>query len=88
MRRDEDSRWFDSSFLYSLSKEQAATLIENAVYDTCHLFERLEGVGKVHGNGHHMMQLVAKVAGDLMRDRWNETVISVSPKRSSNHDTN
>ena len=70
--RANDPRWFDQEFLEKLTKEQAATLIENAVYDTCHLFERLEGVNKVYGNGHHMMQNVAKFAHDLMIERWKD----------------
>jgi 20S proteasome alpha/beta subunit len=72
MTRANDPRWFDQEYLNRLTKDQAIDLIENAVYDTCHLFERLEGVNKVYGNGHHMMQKVAEFAGNLMKERWKD----------------
>ena len=68
-----DEKWFDKDYLNGLTKDQAANIIERAAYDACHLFERLEAVGKVRGNGHHMMQAIAAEAGKLMRERWIET---------------
>lgn len=66
-----DEKWFDREYLKQLTKEQAISLISNAVYDACHLFERLEAVGKVCGNGHHMMQNISTEAEKLMEKRWN-----------------
>ena len=51
---------------------QAKCRIENAVYVATELFERLEGAGLVWGNGHHMRQKIAKMAADLVEERWNE----------------
>ena len=65
-----DKKWFDAAFLDGLTEDEAVNLIERAVYAASHLFERLEGVGKVRGNGHHMMQQTAAEAGKLMRERW------------------
>lgn len=54
----------------NMTKEQAIAEIQNKVYDAAHLFERLEGVGKIHGNGHHLQQAVAALAKKLMEERW------------------
>jgi len=55
-----------------MTLSQAETEISNKVYEACLLFERLEHVKKVRGNGHHMMQKVAAFAVDLLRIRWEE----------------
>ena len=68
-----DEKWFDKDYLNGLTEDQAVNIIERAAYDACHLFERLEAVGKVRGNGHHMMQAIGAEAGKLMRERWIET---------------
>jgi len=68
-----DEKWFDKDYLSGLTQEQAVNIIEQAAYDACHLFERLEAAGKVRGNGHHMMQAIGAEAGKLMRERWIET---------------
>lgn len=65
-----DEKWFDRNFLDNMTREEASSAIEQAVYEACHLFERLEGANKVRGNGHHMMQTIAAEAGKLMRERW------------------
>jgi len=50
--------------------ETAQVEIEQAVYNAALLFERLEGVKKVHGNGHHMAQRIAAQAKELLVERW------------------
>lgn len=65
-----DERWFNERFLSTVTKELAISEIQNAVYQASHLFERLEGVGKIRGNGHHLMQEVASKAKELMEERW------------------
>lgn len=50
--------------------EEAETRISNATYQASLLFEHLECVGKVRGNGHHLAQAVAEFAQKLMRERW------------------
>ena len=47
----------------------AVAEIENAVYEASSLLERLEGVGRLLGNGHHAMQQVAAFAAQEMKDR-------------------
>lgn len=64
--------WFDKEYVASLTKEMAIAEISNRVYDACHLFERLEGIQKVVGNGHHMMQAIAGEAEKLLVERWVE----------------
>jgi len=56
----------------SISLERAKVEVENAVYRATDLYERLEGAGLVWGNGHHMRQKIAKMASDLLEERWNE----------------
>jgi len=68
-----DEKWFNKDYLNGLTEEQAVGIIERVTYEACHLFERLEGVGKVRGNGHHMMQAISTEAGKLMRERWIKT---------------
>jgi len=53
-----------------LDLKAAAVEISNEVYRASSLFERLEEVGKVRGNGHHIRQEVAKFAENLMKERW------------------
>jgi hypothetical protein len=65
-----DDNWHNDEFLKSLTVDQAANLSSNAVYSVCHLYERLEGAGKIHGNGHHMQQKIAAAAEILLRDQW------------------
>lgn len=65
-----DERWFDKDYLKSLTAEQAAAIIADAVYQASHLLERLEGVGKIYGNGHHLMQRVATEARCQIYANW------------------
>ena len=53
-----------------LTLEEALSEIGNATYTATDLYERLEGSGLVHGNGHHMRQKVAEFAKQLLRERW------------------
>lgn len=66
----EDMRLFDPDFLRAMTEDEAVAIISNMVYQASHLFERLESVRKVRGNGHHMMQQIAESAQNLMRERW------------------
>ncbi len=56
--------------LENMSKKQAVDAISNSVYEACGLFESLEAVAKINGNGHHMMQKVSTFAEDLMKEKW------------------
>lgn len=40
------------------------------VYEAAIYFERLEGAGKIHGNGHHMAQNMMADAVKLLEERW------------------
>ena len=53
-----------------LDVKRARQLIEDRVYEACQLIERLEGVGKISGNGHHARQKLAAIAGDDLERRW------------------
>jgi len=44
--------------------------VANAVYAATGIFEDLEALGKVRGNGHHMRQHISTAAEDLMAERW------------------
>lgn len=55
-----------------MSKETARAEISNAVYEACSLFERLEGCGKVIGNGHHIRQQISKFATDVFDKRYED----------------
>ena len=50
--------------------EDAVVEIQNRVYEATALFERLEFLGKVRGNGHHIRQEAARLIGELMKERW------------------
>ena len=45
-------------------------LMRNRIYETSLLFERLEGLKLIHGNGHHLAQKVAEFAVKLLREQW------------------
>lgn len=60
----------------ALTVDQAATLISNAVYEACGLYEQLQHAGRVGGNGHHVRQKIANAATALMRERWIEKTSS------------
>jgi len=61
---------FTDQELKDMSLEKAITEIINEVYAATSLFERLEGKGKIIGNGHRIRQKVSKFAEALMRSRW------------------
>ena len=52
-----------------LKKAQAD--LSNAIHAaSVGIFERLEGEGRIIGNGHHAAQKVAKFAEDELESRW------------------
>lgn len=67
-----DTNELSKDRLLVMTEDQAVNFIENAVYEASALFERLEWVNKVRGNGHHIRQNIAAKAGELMRERWNK----------------
>ena len=54
----------------NMDLEAARAEISSRVYEAALLLERLEDVGKVRGNGHHMAQALAAQAADLVAERW------------------
>lgn len=58
--------------LINMDKEDAKRHIANKVYQASFLYERLEGVGKIRGNGHHIMQELCKHAESLVEKYWVE----------------
>lgn len=56
--------------LQALTLAEAERELSSAVYSAALLFERLEGVGSVRGNGHHVAQNIAQKAVDELRYRW------------------
>lgn len=58
--------------LRPLDVDQLAADLGNEVYRVCSLYERLEGMRHVRGNGHHMAQTISAAATDLLRERWIE----------------
>ncbi len=44
--------------------------LSNRVYTAATFFERLEGAGKIIGNGHHAAQEIARLAVKELRERW------------------
>lgn len=62
-------RWHNEEWLKSVTAETAIAEIENAVYEASSLLERLEGVGRLLGNGHHARQNVAAFAANELKER-------------------
>ena len=58
--------------LENMSLSEAITQIMNHVYTETGLYESLEGAQKVHGNGHHIRQEMARLAGKMMFERWSD----------------
>ena len=54
----------------TMSLEEASAELSRRVYEAAILFERLEGAGKVFGNGHHAAQKLAAFAVDDLKARW------------------
>lgn len=53
-----------------ITKEDAKCMISNNVYKASFLYEQLEGVGRIKGNGHHIMQQLCKHAEYLIEKYW------------------
>ncbi len=66
----EDEKWFDKEWLAELTQEQAEHFIRRAAEQATHLFERLEGAGKIRGNGWHLQQEVGEKAASLVKEYW------------------
>ena len=60
----------DPEKLKTLSLVEAESAISNIVYEATELFERLEYLGLVRGNGHHIRQKLARAAMEELRSRW------------------
>jgi len=71
-RRRQMARQYTNEQLNNMTLDEAKNIIGQEIYDNSHLFERLEGVGKVRGNGHHIMQKMASLAQEMMVERWTE----------------
>jgi hypothetical protein len=54
----------------AMTLADAEAELSKEVYRASLLFERLEGVQSVRGNGHHMAQSMAEKAVELLRERW------------------
>jgi hypothetical protein len=54
----------------SVSLDQYAADLSNAVYKATEILERLERAGLLRGNGHHLRQKVTEFATTLLRERW------------------
>lgn len=65
-----------SEFLENMTKEttlkDAQHYIGKEFYKVALVFERLEGLGLIVGNGHHIAQDVAKYIEELVEERWRE----------------
>lgn len=55
--------------LSEMDDKQIEAEVSDRVYAAALVFETLESLGKVHGNGHHMAQKVADFAAKLYRER-------------------
>ena len=58
--------------LAALDKTKAETEVFQLVYDATAMIERLESVGRITGNGHHIRQDIAKYAADKLAERLRE----------------
>ena len=62
-----DRDWYDEEWLKTADFQTLEAELMNAVYNSCHLFERLEGVRRIFRNGHHMQQELCRKASDMLR---------------------
>ena len=53
----------------TMSNDETVRRIENSVYEATALFERMEGAGRLAGNGHHARQKAAAAIAEEMRNR-------------------
>lgn len=49
---------------------EARADLSNAVYKAAEIFERMERLGLIRGNGHHMRQALAEHAVKMLEERW------------------
>ena len=57
-------------FLKQITLEDAQCELSNKVYASCFMYEQLEHLGKVRGNGHHIMQELCEMSTKLLAERW------------------
>ena len=53
-----------------MTYEQVQAEIRNRIYQASLIFEELENLGLVHGNGHHMAQRMIQTAEEQLRIHW------------------
>lgn len=63
-------REYTSEELKAMTLREVQVEISNRVYACTGFLEDLEHAKKIFGNGHHMRQIVAKYAEDLIEQRW------------------
>lgn len=54
----------------SMTKDQLETHIQHLMFEAAQIFETLEGLGIIRGNGHHARMSYAESAVADLRDRW------------------
>ena len=63
-------RVFTAEELKNMTKEDAKRLLSISVYQATSLIEKLEGAGKIRGNGHHARQKIATYVEEEIGGRW------------------
>jgi len=58
--------------LEKMTKEDIVTYLEQSVYNVCLIFEQLEGLNKIRGNGHHIAQDISHYTKKELLNRWRE----------------
>jgi hypothetical protein len=64
--------FYKMNITIEITKESASVEISNRVYQAALLFEQLESLGLIQGNGHHLAQKVAEFAKTLLDKRWRD----------------
>lgn len=63
-------RVFTAEELKNMTKEDAKRLLSISVYQATSLIDKLEGAGKIRGNGHHARQKLSAYAEEEVEGRW------------------
>lgn len=69
----------------TITLEDFETELSNDVYKAALWFERAEGAGLIHGNGHHMAQQLARDAVEMMRKRAIQKQTALAMPSSAYH---
>ena len=56
----------------TMCKDDLEAHLSKLVYEATQLFETLENMGRIRGNGHHARQNLANTAVAELKDRWVE----------------